>query len=253
MNIKELYSKMDERFPRELSCEWDNDGLMCSPDTSREVKRVLLCLDVTVGALEYAKENGCDLIISHHPFVFRPLSSVTGDNYVAKKVISALSGGISVFSFHTRADCADGGVNDILARQLGLCDTTPFGEGGMGRIGTLKSAMSLADFAEYVKGVLSCDAVSYAGEGEVRRVAVLGGDGKDFIPDAIGAGADTFVSGSISYNAFLDAPEMGINIVEGGHFHTENGVLSAFETTVRKHCPDAEILKYNSLCIKVLA
>ena len=253
MNIKELYCKFDERFPREKSCEWDNDGLMCSPDTSREVKRALLTLDVTDGALEYAKENGCDLIVSHHPFVFRALSSVTPDNYVAKKVISALTSGISVFSFHTRADCAEGGVNDILASQLGLCDTTPFGEGGMGRVGTLKSAMPLSDFAERVKNALGCDAVSYAGEGEVRRVAVLGGDGKDFIPDAIQTGADTFVSGSISYNAFLDAPEMGINIVEGGHFHTENGILSAFEEIVREHCPEAEILKYDSLCIKVLA
>ena len=252
MNVYELYNKMSELFPRELSCEWDNDGLMCTPDGERKVKKVLLTLDVTRAALDYAIKTGCDLIISHHPFIFRPLHSLAPDNYVAKKVISAISNGISVFSFHTRADCAERGVNDMLASALGLCEVGVFGEGGMGRIGKLPTSMPLCDFAAHVKKALSCDVVSFAGDTECLRVAVLGGDGKDFIPDAIAAGADTFVSGSVSYNAFIDAPEMGINVVEAGHFHTENPLLDSYEQILCELCPDVRVLKYSSLCIEAL-
>lgn len=252
MNVYELYNKMSEIFPSSLSCEWDNDGLMCTPDKNAEVKKILLALDVTDDVMNYAKENGCDLIISHHPMIFRPLHSVTPDSYVAKKVITALSSGISVFSFHTRADCAVGGVNDMLASSLGLSDVKSFGEGSMGRIGTLSSPIPLADFAASVKSSLSCDVVSYAGEGDSYRIAVLGGDGKDFIPDAIAEGADTFVSGSISYNVMLDAPEMGINVIEAGHFHTENPLLNSYERILREICPDADVLKCSSLRIKTL-
>ena len=253
MKINELYNKMSEHFPRELSCEWDNDGLMCTRDAGAEVKKVLLSLDVTEAAVDYACKNGFDLIVSHHPLIFRKLGAVTPENYVSKKVIRLLADKVSVFSFHTRADTAEGGVNDALASVLGLANVKAFGEEeAMGRIGSLPSPMALADFAVLVKNALGADKVCYSGKGECKKVAVLGGDGKDFIPDAIKAGADTFVSGSISYNVMLDAPEMGISIIEAGHFHTENPVLTVYEQLIRGYCPDAQIEKFSSNCIKTL-
>ncbi len=249
MTVYELYKKMSGIFPRELSCEWDNDGLMCCPDTSRRVERVLLALDVTEHTVEYAKEKKCDLIISHHPLVFRGLNAVTPDNHVARKVINLLSAGISVFSFHTRADAASGGVNDALAKALGLVDVKAFAD-GMGRIGYLREARDIGELALFVKNTLGAPTVAYIGEGISHRVAVLGGDGKDCIADAIAAGADTYISGSIGYNATLDAPEMGIKLIEAGHFHTENPVLERFAEAVKEAMPDAQILKYSSYPIK---
>ena len=112
MTVKELYEKLDKRIPKELSEPWDNDGLMCSPDTSLEVKKALLTLDVTEEIVDFAIERSYDLIISHHPLIFRPVSHITEDNHVARKLIKLINNGISVFSFHTRLDKAEGGVND---------------------------------------------------------------------------------------------------------------------------------------------
>lgn len=249
MTVYGLYKKLCEKYPSELSSEWDNDGIMCCDDPDREVKSVLLCLDVTEEAVDYAKKTGCDLIVSHHPLVFRGLRAITKENHVSRKVIKLLSGGISVFSFHTRADAAEGGVNDALAEKLGLSECVPFGD-GMGRVGYLESKTDIESLARFVKDRLSAPAVSYIGEGECHRVALLGGDGKDCIADAIAAGADTYVSGSISYNAYIDAREMGIKIIEAGHFHTENPVLCRFEEAIKKEIPDVKIIKYSSYPIK---
>ena len=97
MTVKELYEALSERIPESLSCDWDNDGIMCAPDLSREVNRVLITLDVTEELADYAVERDFDLIVSHHPLVFRPISSLTEENHVARKLIKLASNNISVF------------------------------------------------------------------------------------------------------------------------------------------------------------
>ena len=226
MTVKELYEKFDKRIPPSLSEEWDNDGLMCSPDTSAEVKKALLTLDVTEEIVDFAIERSYDLIISHHPLIFRPVSHISEDNHVARKLIKLINNGISVFSFHTRLDKVTGGVNDTLASRIGLSELEKFGEGELGRVGNLPREMELDEFLDIVKTSLSCDSVRFAnGDNVVRRVALVGGDGKDFVSDAIKTGADTYLSGRISYNLMEEAAELGINLIEAGHYHTEAPVL----------------------------
>lgn len=239
MRVFELYEKMSEVFPKELSCEWDNDGLMCCPDREKEVKKALCVLDVTEDAVDYAIEGGFDLIVSHHPFIFRALSSVDEGQYPAKKLIKLLRAGVSVFSFHTRADTAQGGVNDKLAEIIGLSDVAAFGDDGMGRIGELDREYELSEFASLVKERLSSPYVNYCGQNSVKKVALLGGDGKDFVQSAKSAGADTYLTGSISYNVLLEAPEYGINLLEAGHFHTETHIKKVYASLIREYCPDA--------------
>ena len=222
MTVKELYDELTARIPNELSEEWDNDGVMCSSDLSLEVNRVLVALDVTEEVVDYAINEGFDTIVSHHPLIFKPLKAITEENYVASKVIKLLFNNISVLSFHTRLDKVEGGVNDVLAEILGVKDVSSFGEGGIGRIGTLSEECDLDDFANTVKLQLSADAIRVSDAyNAVRRVAIVGGEGKDFVKDAILAGADTYLSGSIGYHAMEDAPEMGINLIEAGHYFTE--------------------------------
>lgn len=225
MNVRELYAFLNEKIPPSLSCEWDNDGLLCCADESKEVHHVLIALDVTDKVISEAVERGCDVILSHHPLIFSPLKAVNPRNHVAKKVIRLLGEGITVMSFHTRLDAVEGGVNDVLANALGLTEVVPFGANGeaIGRIGTLPVELSLKSFAKVVKEVTGADCVQMADAlRPVRRVAVLGGSGSDDVKAAIAAGADTYVSGELKHNYLTEAAEMGINLIAAGHFYTEN-------------------------------
>ena len=222
MTVRELYAALAARYPAALSAEWDNDGLMCSPDPDREVTLVLCALDVTDATVDEAIRIGADVILSHHPLIFRPLAALTPCDAVARRALRLIGAGISVLSFHTRADAAVGGVNDLLCDALGITARAPFGEGDIGRIGTLAEGMPAAAFAARVKAALGAPFVLLGdAERPVSRVAVVGGSGKSEIAAAIAAGADTLLSGRLSYETVNEAREMGINLLEAGHFYTE--------------------------------
>lgn len=224
MTVKDIYLCLSEIVPEALSCEWDNDGIMASFDTDREVMSVLVTLDITEEAVKYAIDGGFDLIVSHHPLVFRPLGSISDESHIAKKAMTLIKNNISAISLHTRLDRVEGGVNDKLAETLGLKKVLPFGSDALGRIGDLVMPMSAEDFALFVKDALGSDAVKLSGRGRVSRVALVGGDGKEYVKAAIAAGADTYLSGRIGYNVMMEAAEMGINLVEAGHYFTEQPV-----------------------------
>lgn len=228
IKIRELYSYLDSIIPTSLSCDWDNDGLMVCGDVNADVKKILLTLDVTDGALEYAEEHGCNVIISHHPMIFRPVKSVVPTDVTSTQIIKALRSDISVMSFHTRLDAVKDGVNDVLCEILGVAETEIFGPAGeeIGRIGVVDT-IDFAEFAYAVKDRLGADSltVTDAGKKTVNRVAVLGGGGKDFVTPAFFAGADTFVTGEINYNTAVIAKDLGINVIEAGHYYTETPVL----------------------------
>ena len=238
MTVRELYKILNDRIPRALSCEWDNDGLMCCPDGAREVRRVLVALDATGAVCDRAVEGGYDLILTHHPFIFKGLRAFEDENGVAAKAIKLIKAGISVMSFHTRLDCVAGGVNDALANSLGLENIESFEGDGlpMGRVGELERAMRLEDFAALVKNALGAPVVSFSDAGrEVKRVAVLGGSGKDFVGPASFVGADTFVSGELGHHTLTDEPDVvrgALSLVEAGHFYTEQPVCSALRAMI---------------------
>lgn len=253
MTVKKLYELLCERIPAELSCEWDNDGIMCASDFSAEVSRVLIALDVTEEIVDYAIRSNFDLIISHHPLVFKPIDRITEENHISRKLIKLISNNVSVFSFHTRADKVAGGVNDLFAEAIGLVDVMPFGEDGLGRIGNLSEERELEDFAADVKLQLAADSVRYADAyNTVKRVALVGGDGKDYVKDAIAAGADTYVSGRLSYNVMEEAPDMGINLIEAGHYFTEFPVTGFFSELVSSIDENVYIEIADSNMIKIL-
>ena len=251
MTVKELYDKLSLRIPETLREEWDNDGIMCCPDFSAEVRSALITLDVTEEIVDYAISRKFDLIISHHPLVFKPIGRLTESAPTERKLIKLVSNNISVFSFHTRLDKVEGGVNDVLSRLVGLTNTRPFGEGGLGRIGVFAEETSLDMFCEFVKMQLGADAVRYADAyNPVRHVALVGGDGKDFVEAAINEGADTYISGRISYNVMETAAELGINLIEAGHYFTENPVcemlaslLSSIDSSIETEIADSNMIK----------
>jgi len=249
MTVNELYRALETRIPRELSCEWDNDGLMCCSDREREVSRVLVALDITAAAVEKAVCEGYDLIVSHHPLIFKPLSALAVGEAVADRVIRLLLSGVSAMSFHTRLDAVEGGVNDVLADRLGLSDVTPFGQNGetIGRIGTLPSPMSLCDFARLVKAATGAEHVQISDAGiAAHRVALLGGGGADDVDAARAAGADTYLTGELKHHQLTEAPERGMNLVMGGHFYTENPVCERLREMLLAIDPSLTVTIYNS-------
>lgn len=247
MTVRELYEILNEKIPSSLSCPWDNDGLMCCPDGTREVRRVLITLDVTEAAVDYAVRGGYDLILSHHPLIFKGLRAVNEEQYLARKTIRLIREGISVMSFHTRLDAVEGGVNDTLAALFSLRDVTPFGEEAIGRIGTLPSPISAREFAKRVKTLLHAPVVFLGDAGRpVSRVALLGGSGSDDLSAAKAAGADTYLSGNLGYHDMTDAPEAGMNLLEAGHYFTEQPVTETLKRMLLAILPDAEADIYES-------
>lgn len=235
MNIKELYGYFDEKIPKTLSCEWDNDGLLCCPDPKREVGRVLICLDVTDAVVDKAEAEGFDVIISHHPLIFKGLKALSGETGADRRIMRLIKSGISLMSFHTRFDAVDGGVNDTLASIFELenvekvdCDGSP-----LARKGNLKFEMTLEEFAALAKEKLGAPHVSFGRcSGKVYSVGIIGGGGGDFTSDMARAGADTFLSGDIGYHTLTDADAMGINLVQAGHYYTEQPACESFARIV---------------------
>ena len=239
MDISNLWAALEMRYPRSLSCPWDNDGLMVCADPHREVKRVMFALDATEETIAEALACGADVLITHHPMLFRPLKNLHPFSVSGSRTLSAVGGGLAVMSFHTRLDAADGGVNDALAEKIGLTDMEKFGDEEspeLGRIGTLPESMTAEEFAAMVRDTLGTPSVKLTGTQSVSRVAVVGGAGKGFIGAAMDAGADTLLTGEVDYNTVLDAASERFNVVEAGHYYTEAPVLPVLADVVRELC-----------------
>lgn len=236
MNILAFERYLDSRISPSLSCEWDNDGRMLLSDPMRTLHRVLIALDVTESVAQTAISGNYDLILTHHPLIFHALRCVDDP-----RLLALIRAGVSVYSYHTRLDSMTGGVNDALAERIGISNTEPFGEGGMGRIGNLSQPVSPFDFAEMLKNKLSSPRItSFAQAKKICRVAVVGGAGKDFLSDAIKSGADAFVTGEIGYNALLEA-ENRISVFCAGHYYTEQPVCEVLAKLTAEAIPDADI------------
>lgn len=236
ITVEKLYKELDKIIPRSLSCEWDNDGLMLSPDLYKTVSRVVVTLDVTDDAVKYAAEQGAELIISHHPLIFKPIRSL-----VSEKLITLINNKISVFSFHTRLDSLEGGVNSALAAQLGIRNAVPLSD-ELGLIGDAHAQISVNEYADYVCKALGATCVNYIpSDKTVKRVAVIGGSGKDYVYDTIATGADIFVTGESGYHAMCDAADMGMYVIEAGHYETEQPVCNTLSEIIRKIDPELEI------------
>lgn len=255
MTVTELYDFLEKAAPRALSAEWDNDGLACCADPEKKVTRVLVALDATELIVHKAVSEKFDVLLTHHPLLFRGVKELTPARCVPRKLLELVLGGVSAMSFHTRLDAAEGGVNDVLASLLGLSDVRPFapeGEVPCGRIGTLESPVDIAAFSHTVCRLLGAPAVNVVGEGKVKTVAVLGGEGGDFVDAARAAGADLFLAGRIGYHRMLDAAEEGLRVMEAGHFYTERPVLAYLASLVRAAAPDVEVEICDTSTIKTV-
>ena len=236
--------------PVELKMDWDNVGLLCGR-SDKEVSTVLVALDPFPHVCEEAAEVGADLLVTHHPLIFEAMKAVTPQTTVGQAVMKLIANDITAINAHTNLDCAEGGVNDTLAQQLELQDVSVIGSEHLLRAGDFES--SLPAFLEHVKAKLGCHGLRYVDGGKsVSKVAVGGGSCGSELMEVIQAGCDTFVTADVKYNQFWDAKAYGINLIDAGHYQTENPICKVLAEKIQAAFPQLQVVlaKNHNDCMK---
>lgn len=252
--VSDVIEELEKLAPQSLKEDWDNVGLMVG-DLNQRIETVFVCLDITSENVHRAIECGADLIISHHPLIFHPLSSVTESDAEGRIIRALIRNDISAFSMHTNFDKADGGMNDCLAQKLGLENIRRFMpdecrepggkfSDGIGRVGTLECPMPMEDFVDYVRETLGSRALKYMGNPTetVQTVAVCSGSGGSNIYCAYNADADVYVTADLNHHHAQTARELGLNIIDAGHFETENIICEFMREFISTRFSGLEIM-----------
>lgn len=247
MKLKEIIAALERLAPPRLQEEWDNSGLQVGfPEA--EVSRVLVCLDITEAIVDEAVAKQCNMIVSHHPLLFKALRQVSDATYQQRCVVRALSAGISIYSAHTSLDNAPGGVNHKIAGLLGLQNLRWLAplegeDAGSGLVGELPRPEKDADFLARVKRSFGVQCLRHSAlDGrEIRRVALCGGAGAFLLGDAVRAGADCFLSGEFHYHDYFE--NGGVLLAELGHYQSEQFTQDLLLDWLTANCPGLEVLK----------
>lgn len=234
--VSDILAFLETIAPQDLAMDWDNSGFQLG-DRNAPVTRVLVSLDPFEDTAREAAEWGAELILTHHPLFFDPIKSITEETAVGRTARLLIQKGISLWSGHTNLDVAPGGVNDLLAQCLGLENVTALPPENLLRVGSVPE-MPLDAFLGRVKAALSCPVLRYAdGNVPCRRIAVGGGACGSELKLAKAALCDTFVTSDLKYNQFWDARDAGLNLIDAGHFYTENPVCRMLAAKVRAGFP----------------
>lgn len=247
--VTDILNFVQSLAPTYMKESWDKVGLNCG-HLDAPVTKILIALDPFANVCQEAKEVGAELLVTHHALIWQP-GFVTDETAWGKNTLYLIENGIAHINAHTNLDCAPGGVNDTLAKTLGLSGIqviSPAGTDAEGRdYGLLRQGeiaeQSLEQFMATVKEKLGCQGLRYVSSGKpVSKVAVGGGACAGFIGQAVAAGCDTFVTADVRYNQFWDAQDMGINLIDAGHFHTENPVCQVLYDAISAAFPEISVI-----------
>lgn len=237
MKVKTIIKHMENWAPKSIIDSWDNTGFQIGSG-EKDVENILVSLDLDQNILEKAIKKNIDLIITHHPIIFKPISTIVDTDPKENLIIDIIKNDIAVYNAHSNLDLAIGGVSHILAEKLNIFNTSNLRsifEGknksgnviyGYGRIGEI-SKTPLKKYINLIKKNLNIDNLILYGNinKTVKKVAVCGGSGSDFIKDAVDAGADLYITGDIKYHEAQFAYEEGLTLIDVGHFHSEKHIL----------------------------
>lgn len=247
--VADLVTLLESWFPPHLAESWDNVGFLLG-DPGAPVRRVMTCLTVTPGSVAEGLAEAVDLIVTHHPILFRPVRRLTADG-PAGFIYELARRGVSVYSPHTAFDGAASGINRTIAERLGLEEIQPLrpvldpveATAGGGRWGRLAAVVSLADLTARVHRCLGARATSYVGDAdrECRIVAVACGAGMEFFDDAVRLGCDTFVTGEARFHQFLEAQERGVALVLAGHYASERFAVQDLAVRLASRFPELAV------------
>ncbi len=247
MEIKEVVAALERFAPLPLQESYDNAGLQIGLTEAESVSGVLLCLDVTEAVIDEAVRRGCNLVVAHHPLLFRGVKCVDNRTLVTRCVQRAIRAGVAVYAAHTNLDNVRGGVNWRMARQLGLTDVgflqpAADGRSGSGLIGRLPTPVPGMDFLREVKRAFGVDCLMHneGPERLVERVALCGGAGDFLLDTAVARGADAFLTGEMGYHRYFGY-EAALWIGVLGHYQSEQFTVELLRDIIGEALPDARL------------
>ncbi|WP_073508347.1 Nif3-like dinuclear metal center hexameric protein [Streptobacillus notomytis] len=247
ISLSKLIKEFEEQFPRELAEEWDNVGILVG-DIRKKVNKVMLCLDITREAVDFAVNEKVDLIISHHPFILKGQKKILSDNVIGSKIIDVIKNDIVIYSAHTNVDAAKGGLNEYILEKMNLEGEMLESELIALRRFNLKEKKSIEDIIGIIKENLKIKNVrlSRAMDNKmVRKIAVTTGSGDSFI-SLIRGKVDLFITGDLKHHISLDMGEENLHLLDIDHYGSEKIVVELFEKKLKEIDNEIEIIRFDS-------
>jgi len=249
MNCQDVVKHLEMLSPKNFAQDWDNVGLLAGR-YDKEVGRIFVALDATDEIVDEAIRLDCDMLITHHPMIFKGIKKVSDDDFIGRRIMKLLRYDISYYAMHTNFDVM--GMADAAADELNLLDRDvlevtyedDISREGIGRIGNLKEPMTLLACSKYVKDIFHIKNVRMYGDAmkKVKKIAICPGSGKSMIESAINGGCDVLITGDIDHHTGIDAVSMGISIIDASHYGLEKIFIPYIRDYLRRECQDVEII-----------
>lgn len=248
MKCAEIMKRLEVLAPVKFAEEWDNVGLLAGR-SGKEVKKVYLAVDATDEVVEDAIEAEADFLLTHHPLIFKPLKSITEENFISRRILRLLQADICYYAMHTNFDVmgmADAAADELLLKDRQVLEVTyedEISREGIGRYGRLPQRMTLASCAEYVKETFRLPAVRVYGEldDRVEIAAVSPGSAKSVVPFAVQAGVDVLISGDIDHHMGIDLVAQGLSVIDAGHYGLEKLFVPYMQDFFARNLPEIRI------------
>ena len=248
MECKKVIELLEKQSPKSYACDWDNVGLLVGRE-DKEIQKIYIALDATDEAIEEAIANGADMLLTHHPMIFKGMKRVTQEDFIGRRIIRLIQNDMVYYAMHTNFDVM--GMADLAADYLGISDTrvleitsvSETGEEGIGRYGSLKKEMTVRECCEEVKQAFSLENVKVFGdlERKVKTAAISPGSGKSVISNALQAGVDVLITGDIDHHEGIDAVAQNMTVIDAGHYGVEHIFIPYMEQYLKREAKELEI------------
>lgn len=248
MECKKVIEILEKQSPKSYACDWDNVGLLVGRE-DKEIQKIYIALDATDEAIEEAIANGADMLLTHHPMIFKGMKRVTQEDFIGRRIIRLIQNDMVYYAMHTNFDVM--GMADLAADYLGISDTrvleitsvSKTGEEGIGRYGSLKKEMTVRECCEEVKQAFSLENVKVFGdlERKVKTAAISPGSGKSVISNALQAGVDVLITGDIDHHEGIDAVAQNMTVIDAGHYGVEHIFIPYMEQYLKREAKELEI------------
>jgi len=248
MKCRELIAQLEKLAPESYACSWDNPGLLAGR-ADKEVSKVMIGLDATDQVVELAVRETCDVLLTHHPLIFKPVKRINDQDFIGRRLLKLIQADISYYAMHTNFDAAPGGMADLGAGLLGLTDTQPLEVAGrdeatgkpygIGLCGNLKAEAGLKELALTVKERFGLPFVNVYGTGQIeepiRRAAICPGSGRGMCDCALALGAQVLITGDMGHHEGIDAAAQGLAVIDSGHYGLEHIFIDFMEHYIKEH------------------
>ncbi|MGM0507948.1 MAG: Nif3-like dinuclear metal center hexameric protein [Fusobacteriota bacterium] len=252
--VNDIIKKLEKKFPRYLKEDWDNVGLLVG-ENNLEIKKMQISLDLNKKVIQNAIDKKIDMIITHHPFIFKGIKTVTNQTRIGKNIIKLIKNNIAVYTLHTNLDSAKDGLNDYIVEKLGVKESESLIQnevdenslyGGIGRIYNLETGMKITEYAKKIKKNLKIKNIRVIMDEDkkIKKIGLINGSGMSYVNNMKKAGVDLFITGDIKYHEAFDSLEAGLPLIDIGHYESEVFFSEIIKREISED-EDIEIFIYN--------